>query len=268
MKTSLTVFIFICLIFSLSNIVSASESNDLKEQCITILKNGMISESETVRNDAIWYWGEVRIKDPVVEKRISEILSKDKSAYVKVAAINTIGKLQGKAAIPLLTKELVYRGSQAYLVHLSAAVTLYNLGEKNTLESIKSYMNSENIVWSIEASTNAGSLNDGSLIPLLKEKLSTKNRLLKIAVLESLAHLGYNIPNHEIVSLVEQGDILPAINIIKILKKRDFIGTLKKELNSKNPMIQLDVAAALVTLGEIKYKEHIRKHLIKKAILS
>ncbi len=85
----------------MNSYVSAAEYNDLRTQSIEIIKRGVLNDIGVIRGESIYYIGELKITDPLIEKKILGIASDDPEEYIKATALYSIEKLKSKSAIPI-----------------------------------------------------------------------------------------------------------------------------------------------------------------------
>ena len=264
-KRLLILFVFLFLATLLDSYVYPSNSKELRTRCLQIIEEGLLSDNETSRLDSISNIERLKIVNPSIEEKILEIFLKDPSEVVRAASTYSLVRFKGKSAIPMLKKALECKGRQAYLIHLSASIALYNLGEKDSLKVITKYLDSENKAESVEAAISVGNLHNGDIIPLLRVRLSTKNQFLKNALLESLARLGDKISDEAIRLLLESelfDSQWTALSIIDILKDKRFNLKLKKKLESDNPLMRIKTAKLLSILSNENKKSIIIEYLL------
>ena len=242
--------------------VYASNNEALKTRCIEILKQGLSANEDTIRNDSVSYMGELSIVNSDIKTRMLEMLSNDKSEYVRAAVVYYLMKLKERSYTSVFRNALKDQSPQAHLIHIAAAVALHNLGEKGFLKIIEKYLDSKKRVESIEAAIGAGLIMDGASISLLKDRLRTNNKFLKIALLDSLARLGDKIPESEINLLLDGDAELEGLRLVKILKDGRFETKIEKKLASKNPLIRITSAEVLSIISGKQTKPIITEYLL------
>ncbi|MEK6744186.1 MAG: HEAT repeat domain-containing protein [Nitrospirota bacterium] len=257
--------IAIMIILILSSQGHTSTSQNLIDQCIQIIIRGLEENKEIIRLDSISSIENNKIANPALEEKIEEIFLNDNSEVVRAAAAQSLARMKGKDAIPVLRQALKYKGRQEYLIHISVSAALYNLGEKDAISYIAKYLSSEITAESREAALTSGGLVDNQVIPLLKARLHTKNPLLRNSLLISLAKQGDKMPETEIDVLINSKQLdnqWTALNLIDILKIKRFNSSLKRMLDDNNPITRIRVAKLLTVLGDEDMKNVIVEYLM------
>lgn len=246
-----------------------SSPDRLRTQCLKIIKEGLSSESETIRLDSIVSITRLKVLDPMMKEEIEEeivrIALNDISAPVRASAIYSVSIMKSSNAAYVFENALDYKGPQAYIVHNIAVVELYNMGERDSFDLLIKYLDSGRKKESNDAATNAAGLHAGSeIVDLLRARLDTQDRFLRNAIIVSLVRLGEKIPKVEIESLLED-DLFDSQwqALIIILEQRDerFNRKLQIMLSDENPLIRIRAAQALSMFGKKDMKPLILDYL-------
>lgn len=256
------------LIIFLSTLICSptygSEQSEIKKYSIKIIEKGLYSSNEDVRIESLMLIGKNKLVDSSIKKQIFDILRYSQSDYEKAASIYCLSNVKDTSTTVLFKQIVDEKKANSNLSRIAAAVALYNLGERNALAVIETYLNSGDTGEAIEAARSAGQLKDGNAISLLRATLNKKNEMLKIAVLESLARLGDKISDDEINSLLNNNAIWPALKIIKITGNKKYKQEVEKAINSNNPLIRLEASVVLSKIGGTNSKPIVQEYLLSK----